>query len=52
MRLELIFAESAFNKTCLYRSVRTPITKTRPNNTRQRAISLRRVQHLPLKAKC
>ena len=39
MRLELIFAESAFNKTCLYRRVRAPITKTRPNNTRQRAKS-------------
>ncbi len=37
MRLELIFAESAFNKTFLYRRVRAPITKTRPNNTRQRA---------------
>ena len=39
MRLELIFAESAFNKTFLYRRVRAPITKTRPNNTRQRAKS-------------
>ncbi len=41
MRLELIFAESAFNKTCLYRRVRAPITKTtcRPNITRQRAKS-------------
>ena len=39
MHLELIFAESAFNKTCLYRRVRAPITKTRPNNTRQRAKS-------------
>ena len=39
MCLELIFAESAFNKTCLYRKVRAPITKTRPNNQRQRAKS-------------
>ena len=39
MRLELIFAESVFNKTCLTRRVRAPITKTRPNNARQRAKS-------------
>ena len=41
MRLELIFAESAFTfiKNYLYRRVRAPITKTRPNNTRQRAKS-------------
>ncbi len=39
VRLELIFAESAFNKTCLYRRVRAPITKTRPNSTKQRSKS-------------
>ncbi len=39
MHLELICAEPAFNKTCLYRRVRAPITKTRLNNTRQRAKS-------------
>ena len=43
MHLELMFAESAFNKTCLYRRVRAPITKTRPNNTRQRAKSKKSV---------
>ena len=36
---EEVTTESAFNKTCLYRRVRAPITKTRPNNTRQRAKS-------------
>ena len=35
MRLALIFAESAH----LYRCCRALITKTRPNNTRQRAKS-------------
>ena len=31
--------KSALIKTCLYRRVKAPITKTRPNNTRQRAKS-------------